>query len=140
MQRITRTIASLMAGTVLASTTGCYAVTVQGANIDKPVSVSHNTGRRTRPVSTFRKESVTWHLLGLVPLFTMPGGVSAGADRLVQAVCEEQLGRNGKGIADLKVTTQNDVMSFFCGLIPNLVGLGALFQPTSVIVEGTVVE
>jgi hypothetical protein len=140
MQRITRNIASLLAGTILATTTGCYSVTVQGASIDKPVSVSHSIGRRAKPVTTFKKETVTWFILGLVPMFTMPGSVSAGADRLSQAICEDELRRQSKGIIDLKVTTQNDVMSWAMGLIPSIFGLGAIFQPVSVIVEGTVVD
>jgi hypothetical protein len=140
MQRIQRTLATLVAGTVVAASSGCYSVTVQGGNLDKPVSLSRSTGRQARPVRTFKHESVTWFILGLVPMFTAPGRVSAGADRLSETICRDELRSQGKGIVDLKVTSQNDVMSFALGLLPSVLGIGWLFQPISVVVEGTVVE
>jgi hypothetical protein len=140
MQHMQRTLATLVAGTIVASASGCYSVTVQAGNLDKPVSLSHAMGRQARPVRTFKHESVTWFVLGLVPLFTAPGSFSAGADRLTEAICRDELRSPGKGIVDLKVTTQNDVMSFALGLLPGVLGLGWLFQPISVVVEGTVVD
>jgi hypothetical protein len=136
-------IAGLVAGAMMTSLTGCYSITVQATDIAKPVSVSHSIGRSAKPTAEFRRETVSWWLLGLVGLFTVPGGAipfMTAPDKVTSKVLEEELRRGGKGVVDLSITTQMDVISWALGTVVAIIPFGGLVRPMSVVVEGKVVD
>lgn len=133
-----------LCATMISPLTGCYSMTVQAADIAKPVSISRSTGTNAKAVRSFRHESVSWWVIGLVPMFTFPGvsGVNfmTPADKLTSEVLQRELQQGGNGVADLTVTTQQDVMSFLLGAVVGLIPFGGLVRPMSVVVEGKIVQ
>jgi hypothetical protein len=139
----------------LTSLSGCYAFGLNARPYTKPVSLSGTLGRPVTPLRHFRRELIAWYFLGRWPIATLPGAPNpyTPADKLVLSVLEEELGREGDGVINLRVSQFVDwrtllvagVPAAAVDLIPGMpawagAALPLLFQPASVTLEGDVVR
>lgn len=137
----------LTAAALLTSLTGCWSMAINGAELTKPVSMSNSIGRPVTVSRHFKHDMlVTWYLLGLVPMASMPGAsapFATPADRLVSTILKNEL-QSGDGITNLRVTHGITLpaagIMIVLGIVP-VVGPAAstLFSPRGVTIEGDVV-
>lgn len=144
MSKFKQALVAGLCATMISPLAGCYAMTVQATDIDKPVSISHSTGTRAKTTRSFRHESVSWWVISLVPVLTFPSASGVGfmtsADKLTSEVLKTELQHGGSGVQDLTVTSQQDVLSFVLGAVASVIPFGGLIRPMSVIIEGKVVQ